>query len=159
MSKMKKILACVDLSPFSGIVLDYAAEVAWKKDSEIIVCNIINQRDIDHMENIREYCLLYALGSSEKNITTAQYIEKEKERRSDELKNLVEKHFAQTDAEISIQTDIGHPHKAIIKTAQTVQADLIVMGHKGRGGFADTVLGSTVLRVLRRSSVPVLSVR
>ncbi|PIE66186.1 MAG: universal stress protein [Desulfobacterales bacterium] len=159
MSEVRKILACIDLSEFSGSILDYAAEVAWRKEAEIIVYNIINQRDIDKVEEIREYWFLYSVGSSKKSITPAQYIETEKKRRSDELKKLVEKHFAQSEATVSIQIDTGFPHKAIIKVAEMENVDLIVMGNKGRGNFTDTVLGSTALRVLRRSTVPVLNVR
>ncbi len=52
MPEIKKILACVDLSQFSGPILDYAAETAWRDGSEIMVLNIINQRDIDHVEDV-----------------------------------------------------------------------------------------------------------
>ncbi|PIE72124.1 MAG: universal stress protein [Deltaproteobacteria bacterium] len=156
MSEIKKILACVDLSQFSGAVLDYAAEAAWREDAEILVYNIINQRDIDHVEDVRNY---YFLGSPGKNITTTQYIEKETERRSDELKKLIEKHLGQVNARITTQIDTGHPHKSILKTAQATETDLIVMGNKGRGNLADTFLGSTALRVLRKSPIPVLNVR
>ncbi|PIE63677.1 MAG: universal stress protein [Desulfobacterales bacterium] len=159
MLEIKKILVCIDLSEFSGNILDYAVEVAWREGAEIIVYNIINQRDIDHVEDIREYWYLYSLGSSAKSITPEQYIEQEKARRTEELEKLVEKHLGKSGANISIRIDTGHPHKAIIKTAKTGNIDLIVMGNKGRGNFTDTVLGSTALRVLRRSTVPVLNVR
>jgi nucleotide-binding universal stress UspA family protein len=40
-----------------------------------------------------------------------------------------------------------------------VGADLIVVGTHGRTGFAHLVLGSVAERIVRRSPVPVLSVR
>ncbi len=156
MSEIKKILACVDLSQFSGAILDYAAETAWREGSEIIVLNIINQRDIDHVEDVRNF---YFLGSKEKNISTVQYIEKETNRREEELKQLIDKHLAKSNAKITSRVDKGFPHKRILKIAETEGVDLIVMGNKGRGNFTDTFLGSIALRVLRRSPIPVLNVR
>ncbi len=156
MPEIKKILACVDLSQFSGPILDYAAETAWRDGSEILVLNIINQRDIDHVEDVRNY---YFLGSREKNISTTQYIEKETARRSAELQKLMDKHLAGCKAKITSQVDAGYPHKCILKTAEEKGIDLIIMGHKGRGNFTDTFLGSIALRVLRRSPVPVMNIR
>ena len=37
----------------------------------------------------------------------------------------------------------GDPARAIIEAARTEQADLVVTGRRGRGGFAELVLGST----------------
>ncbi len=156
MPEIRKILACVDLSQFSGGVLDYAAETAWREGSEILVLNIINQRDIDHVEDVRNY---YFLGSREKNISTVQYIEKETKRRSEELQQLVEKHLSGCKAKVTTHVDTGYPHKCILKTTEAKGIDLIIMGHKGRGNFTDTFLGSIALRVLRRSPVPVLNIR
>lgn len=156
MPEIKKILACVDLSQFSGSILEYAAETAWREGSEIIVYNVINQRDIDHVEDVRNY---YFLGSPERNITTKQYIKRETERREEELKTLIEKHLSSSKAKISSEVAAGYPHKCIIKAAEAAKVDLIIMGNKGRGNFADTLLGSIALRVLRRSPIPVLNVR
>ncbi len=159
MLEFKKILACVDLSCFSETVLDYAAEIAGKEGAEIIVYNVIHQRDIDHVEETSTHYVLYSAGSPGQNITTDQYIEKETERRSVQLKNLIEKHLAPVNVKSRIQIDTGYPCKSILNTAHNEKADLIVMGNKGRGHLADTVIGSTALRVLRRADIPVLSVR
>ncbi len=156
MPEIKKILACIDLSQFSGAILDYAAEIAWREGSEISVLNVINQRDIDHVEDVRNF---YFLSSPEKNLSTVQYIEKETKRRTEELQQLIDKHLAQSKAKITSQIDKGYPHKCILKTAQAQGCDVIVMGNKGRGNFTDTFLGSIALRVLRRSPIPVLNVR
>ncbi len=45
--KFNKILACVDFSDYSLMVLTYAVELSGAKDSQIIVLNVINQRDIN----------------------------------------------------------------------------------------------------------------
>ena len=51
------------------------------------------------------------------------------------------------------------PPSAIVKTANDIRADLIVMSTHGRHGFRRALLGSVAERVLRESDVPVLTVR
>lgn len=50
----------------------------------------------------------------------------------------------------------GRPAAEIIRVAGNDQADLIVMGSHGRSGSRTRFLGSTVERVLRDTSIPVL---
>ena len=38
-------------------------------------------------------------------------------------------------------------------------ADVIIMGSRGRGGLADVTLGSASRRLLRRSAIPVMVIR
>lgn len=51
------------------------------------------------------------------------------------------------------------PAQGILDAADEHHADLIVMGSRGRGTFANLLLGSTVERVLRYAKVPVLVAR
>jgi nucleotide-binding universal stress UspA family protein len=53
----------------------------------------------------------------------------------------------------------GSAHQMIVEQAEALGADLIVMGTHGRSGLAHMLLGSVTERVLRTSSVPVLTVR
>jgi nucleotide-binding universal stress UspA family protein len=48
--------------------------------------------------------------------------------------------------------------RGILEEARTLGADLIVMGTHGRGGFEHLVLGSVTEKVLRKASIPVLTV-
>ena len=49
--------------------------------------------------------------------------------------------------------------KGIVQSAETVGADLIVIGSHGRSGVARLVLGSVAAKVVAQSSVPVLVAR
>ena len=54
----------------------------------------------------------------------------------------------------------GHSvHRSILETAQSIGADLIVMGSHGRRGIEKLVLGSVTQRVLGDTHLPVLVVR
>lgn len=53
----------------------------------------------------------------------------------------------------------GSPSREIVRFAEELGADLVVMGTHGRGGIDRLLLGSVAERVVRSSSVPVLTVR
>jgi nucleotide-binding universal stress UspA family protein len=52
----------------------------------------------------------------------------------------------------------GRPGNAIVDTAQEQQSDLIIMGRSRHGSLLESILGSTVDRVLRESEVAVLMI-
>lgn len=54
---------------------------------------------------------------------------------------------------------IGHVSEEIVKFAAAGKYDLIVMGSKGRSGFADLLMGSVAQRVLATAKQPVLLVK
>jgi len=60
------------------------------------------------------------------------------------------------DARFAVQ--VGPAAEAILRTAVTESADLIVIGTHGLGGVRKWLLGSTAERVLRRTRTPVLTV-
>ena len=53
----------------------------------------------------------------------------------------------------------GAPYVEILAAAEDESADVIVMGTHGHGGFVHMLLGSTAERVVRKSSIPVLTIR
>jgi len=53
----------------------------------------------------------------------------------------------------------GPPHKAAIREAERVEADLIVVCTHGRTGVEHFLLGSTAEKIIRQSPIPVLVVR
>lgn len=57
------------------------------------------------------------------------------------------------------KVEIGAPHRILVRTAEEIGADLIVVGATGSGPFAAELLGSTADRVLRKAPCPVLIVR
>ncbi len=53
----------------------------------------------------------------------------------------------------------GRPDEAIVKLAEDIGADLIVMGSHGRTGLSKILLGSVVERVIGQAACPVLVVK
>lgn len=53
----------------------------------------------------------------------------------------------------------GPPFREILKAAEEIPADLIVLGTHGRTGLAHVFLGSVAERVVRRAPCPVVTVR
>ncbi len=59
---------------------------------------------------------------------------------------------------VSLRVVAGDTAREIVRVAGEIPADLIVMGNHGRKGIEKVLYGNTVEEVLRRASVPVLSV-
>jgi nucleotide-binding universal stress UspA family protein len=62
-------------------------------------------------------------------------------------------------ATVSTAVAVGRPVDEILRVAADEKADLIVMGTHGRTGLRALVTGSVTERVVRTSTVPVLTVR
>ena len=53
----------------------------------------------------------------------------------------------------------GIPYDEIIKKAESMNTDLIVMGTHGRTGLDHVLFGSTAEKVVRKSPIPVMTIR
>jgi nucleotide-binding universal stress UspA family protein len=53
----------------------------------------------------------------------------------------------------------GIPYDEIIKKAAEIDADLIVLGTHGRTGLDHVLFGSTAEKVVRKSPIPVMTIR
>ena len=71
----------------------------------------------------------------------------------------VEEIAAPTGLDVETAVVDGSPSREIIRYAESNGCDLIVMGTYGRGGIDRLLLGSVAEKVVRGSSIPVLTVR
>lgn len=81
------------------------------------------------------------------------------EERLRELEQQVERHGIAPSELAGAQVLSGPPHQVLTTAAQSLAADLIVVGATGSGPIAAELLGSTADRVLRKADCPVLVVR
>ena len=78
---------------------------------------------------------------------------------ADAAVNEVEKLADGYDVDVTTAVVEGSPSREIIRYAESERCDLIVMGTHGRGGIDRLLLGSVAEKVVRGSTVPVLTVR
>ncbi|MFA5903194.1 MAG: universal stress protein [Desulfobacula sp.] len=152
---IKKILACVDFSEYSPMVLEYAVELAKGTDTQILVFNVINQRDIAGAEMV----FSYYPGSFANVYNTEDYVRDLKRERNDKIKQMVKESFFNEKSRMEIKIGIGIPFECILEAIETEHVDLVVMANKGRSNISRVLFGSTAEKVFRHSPVPVVSVR
>lgn len=136
-----KLLVPIDFSPYSDRALELASLIARKIGGEIALLNVIYDP--------RESPLLPA--------TTMGGVAEELERK--EKENLARLKELATKNPLVKKTlvEFGEVHQAIL--AQEASSDLIVMGTKGIHGLSGALVGSVALRVMRKATVPVITVR
>lgn len=151
MGKIKKILACIDLSEYSWMTLDCAVELAKNADAQIIVLSVVNQRDISAVEMVNSYY--------PSSVFIETYIKDLKKDRHERLRQFIKNNFFDEKSRMSILIDTGVPAECILWTAEEEKADLIVMANKGKGNLSRMLFGSAAEKVFRHAPVPVVSVR
>ena len=149
MHRLQRIMVAVDFSAVSSQLVRYACGLGRKVGAEIHLVNVINQRDIQAIQRVAVATSAFSL---EGQIETLQ---------ADRLAGLVQ---LITDLGISsegIQRHVrtGIPYEALTDAIRELDADLLVMGTRGRGQFSGMLFGSTAARMLHKCPVPLLTLR
>ncbi len=71
----------------------------------------------------------------------------------------VKRQATQRGIDMETRVATGVPSEEIVAVAKTENADLVVVGTKGKTGLEHVLLGSTAERVIRTASCPVLAVQ
>jgi len=154
---IKNILYATDLSKNSTFAFRYAMTLADASDAKITVLYILPMVDsamevpiITQMGEDRYYQL--------REERSREVIEGIKTKLHDfsqkELKGLQ----GESDLVSSILVHEGDAVDEILKTAEKLDSDIIILGAHGKGILSHTFLGSVSEKVLRRSTRPVLVV-
>jgi nucleotide-binding universal stress UspA family protein len=126
---MTKIVVGVDGSEHSTRALEWCARYAEALDAEIVVVHAI-EIPINPV---------FGFGSAYTPIpAVSQPSEMEAHIEHDWCAPL-----AQVGAKYRVVCTLGVPSVVIMQVAQREEADLVVAGRRGRGGFAELLLGST----------------
>ncbi|WP_009630996.1 universal stress protein [Synechocystis sp. PCC 7509] len=153
-----KVLVAVDFSTLNKSVFDKALDLAKATGASVMLLHVLSHEE--GMPNLptsfgREYYT--GLNSKALEIYQQQYKEFE-ERGLKLLQNLSTQAIAAgVNAEFS--QNYGSPGQTICDFAINWQADLIVMGRRGRSGINELILGSVSNYVLHHASCSVLVVQ
>jgi nucleotide-binding universal stress UspA family protein len=141
MFRLHSILCPTDFSPCAAAAVEYAAQLARRVQAEIALVHVVPE--FDH----------YIVGL-DMIAVLPQLIDQSCAKAEDELHKM-RKQFA----DLTVHTEVrrGSPHESILTAAKGM--DLIVIGTHGRTGIKHVMLGSVAERIVRYSTVPVLTVR
>jgi len=156
--EIKKILYATDLSDNAKFAFGYAAAFSNRFGASITILHVIEE-----LNPQITFQMMDLLGEEK-----WQEIQKTRKQETGELIKKRLEAFCKEESvnnatcsflvgEIKIAN--GHPVEEILEEAQRGGYDLIVMGTHGYGILAGAMMGSTAMRVLRRSRVPVTVVR
>ena len=144
MKQFNNILFATDFSDASGPASDYAITLVKLTGAHLHVLHVINELDEHQRVMIPREAF--------------QLLEKEIELQSIKELNRFCKEQA-SGLSTTTHAVVGTAFQKILETGDQINADLIVMGTHGRTGMEHVIVGSTAERVVRRSKIPVLTVR
>jgi nucleotide-binding universal stress UspA family protein len=142
---MKNILVPIDFSEKSEFASKMAARIAKKSNSTIYLL---------HMIELPTGIIDMGAGSNFSIPESMLYLRKVKER----ILGFKKKFFS-TSLNVHHSIRFQNPHEGIIKYADKINADIIVMGSKGHSKFEEILIGSNTEKVVRTSKTPVIVVK
>ncbi len=143
----QRILFCTDFSENSALASDYAVAFAVSFEAELFVLHVIDSSMVGYPSFDERVPV--DIKSALKEIQTS--VEKA-------LVFISEK-VSQTVANVKTFSRFGVPSYEIVRFANELGIQMIVMGTHGRTGFKHLIMGSTAENVVRGANCPVLTVR
>ena len=143
----KNILVATDGSEISERAVAHATELAQKLKTRLLIVTITEPFHI------------LSLGVEQLESTRPEYNRHMAEHAQTVLASAVK-----VASEVGVECQIihrsaEHPYAAILNVANDRGCDLIVVGSHGRSGLSSLLLGSTTMKILAHSTLPILVVR
>ena len=142
---MKNILVPIDFSKKSEYASKMAAKIAEKSGSTVYLL---------HMIDLPTGIIDMGAGSNFSIPESMLYLRKVK----DKIIEFKDTFFPET-TEVHHSIRFQNPHQGILKYADKIDADLIIMGSKGHSDFEEILIGSNTEKVVRTSTRPVIVVK
>jgi nucleotide-binding universal stress UspA family protein len=142
----KQILCPVDFSDFSDYAMRYAALLAQKFEARLTLLHVVAPILVPLPGD--------ALVPPMRQADLADIADACRERLTRTAGDLAEKGIA-----VACQVTSGVPYLEILRMAEELHADMIVMGTHGRSGLVHLMIGSVAERVVRKAPCAVLTVK
>jgi nucleotide-binding universal stress UspA family protein len=146
MIQISKILYPTDFSEPSKLALDYAVELAKKFGAELEILHIM----FDETQVVSFYLPQVTMQSLSTDIEAGS---------AKQLEDFISSQPRLKEVKFTSKMLKGTPFIEIIKRANEIKADMIVIGTHGRTGLDHVLFGSTAEKVVRKSPCPVFTVR
>jgi nucleotide-binding universal stress UspA family protein len=144
MLKPTRILVPTDFSEASQDALNYACALAAGFDADVHVIHVITDPEVGRW-------------SVDTGSLPREY--ERKERAAEERLERLLKACNGAKDRVTFTVDSGSAPDQILKHADSLAADLIVMGSRGLGALQQAIMGSVAEKVVRYAHCPVLVVR
>ncbi len=144
MPQIKKILCPIDFSEATDKVATYCYELASKIGAEVVVLFVAPR--------MNRYAELYVAQED-----LAKVVDSIVAGAKEKMEACVEKYFHDVKAVGKIK--VGYAPEEILKSIKTEDADMVVMGTHGRRGINLVLFGSVAESIVKKSPVPVLTIR
>ncbi|MCA1984994.1 MAG: universal stress protein [Desulfovibrio sp.] len=144
MATIKKVLCALDFSEISPKVADYAKTIAGQFQAEIVA--------LYAAPSLAQYVGFHVPPNSIDSFVGEIVAGAEKT-----MDDFLKEHFGDTPARGKVVT--GYAAEEILNAAEAEKADLIIMGTHGRKGIDLILFGSVAEKVVKSSSIPVLTIR
>jgi nucleotide-binding universal stress UspA family protein len=137
-----RILLPADGSEGVATAASHAGRVAERFDATVHVLSVVDTRNRFESPSV--------------GVSTEAWLDAERERAHEAVEDAV---AALPDVPTETTVVEGVPRTEILDAIDRVPADLVVMGTHGRTGIDHYLIGSVAEKVVRRSPVPVMTVR
>jgi len=145
---IKKILVPLAFSKYSQGILTFAAELAASMGAELLVANVINQRNLEAVDKITSFGY---------KVDIEHYVETIKKERREELDKMMSS-LTLPDDKVSYTFCIGDPANELLTLVVDQKIDMVVMGVK-TADISHIFTGSVAEKMFRKCPVTVVSYR
>lgn len=156
---IRNILYATDLTKNSAYAFRYAVNSAQKHDAKIHILHVLEKLSPSEEANMAVYVYAYLPHLQLEKIRQekkVELIDQINKRLSEFAKRELKDDPETINRVVSILVADGSPADEILKKADELNCDIIVMGTHGKGLLSHTFLGSVSEKVLHRTRIPVI---
>lgn len=153
-----KILVAIDNSVQNQQVLDEAVSLAKVTNGKLMLLHVLSPLDEQYTDPLFLQPTILYPQLQPNNSKYANDWEKLKDSRLKWLRSLCEQ-LTELGVETEFSQNIGEPSQMICDMARNWQADVIIIGRRGRRGISELLLGSVSNYVLHHAPCSVLTVQ